>query len=373
VVPPGRESPRERSVSRTPGGCRGESPRVHEAARPADINLNIHTRGPLRLKGEDCENNNVLTVQDAQYRIALALEASASPSTRRAYRADWEDFTTWCAHHHRCALPARPETIAAYLMYLEGEGRAVSTLRRRLATLRKAHRTQAPGSTDPVGSHLVQAVLKGVAKRRCEGHGQGATPVLPEQVVSMVEAIEDDSPKALRDRALLLLAITSGARRSELVGIQVEDLDWSDRRGVVVRIARGKTDPFGEGREVSITWGRRLKTCPVRALHALLQVMGSESGPLFRRAKRNGMLSERALTAGGVARVMKAAAAAAGLDPDEVSPHGFRSGHVSARRAAGEDMAAVMDATGHRAESSVRRYDRELHRFRHDVTGGLGL
>jgi len=63
----------------------------------------------------------------------------------------------------------------------------------------------------------------------------------------------------------------------------------------------------------------------------------------------------------------------AGLDPDRVSPHGFRAGHVSSRFTAGEEVAAIMDSTGHRSVAMVRWYDRASRRFRSDVCGSMGL
>lgn len=295
-----------------------------------------------------------------------------SDHTRRAYRADWSHYTEWCAHLERCALVASPETVAAYLVSLEGEGFAVSTIRRRLATIGKAHASQAPTARNPARSELVRGVMRGISRQRAEGTGRGAAPILPAHVRAMVGELGQGT-KATRDRALLLLMLATGMRRSELVALTCADLDWTDPRGVVLAIRRSKTDQTGEGREISISRGADPATCPVRTLRAWLAAGGFQAGPVFRSVDRRGQVADRPMTGAGVAYVVKQAAERAGMDPQRVSPHGFRAGHVSARRAAGEDAAAVMDTTGHRSVAMLRRYDRASRRFRSDVSKALGL
>ena len=306
-------------------------------------------------------------------RIAQALEAGASLNTRRAYRADWRHFAAWCEERGRRALPAAAATVAAYVVALEAEGFAVSTIRRRIATISKAHGIQAPTAANPSRSELVRGVIRGISRTRSEGHGKGAAPILPGHVRGMVDGLTGEGARAARDRALVLFLLASGVRRSELAALTVADLDWSDPRGLVVTIRRGKTDQTGQGREISITRGRNPSTCPVRAVRAYLTAAGIQAGPVFRGIDTHGTVSDRSMTGAGVAYVVKRAAAAAGLNPSQVSPHGFRAGHVSARRAAGEEAAAVMDTTGHRSIAMLRRYDRASRRFRADVSGALGL
>lgn len=305
--------------------------------------------------------------------IGQALEAAASPNTRRAYRADWACFTSWTAERDRCAMPATAQTVAAYLVQLDAEGKASSTLRRRLATISKAHGSQAPDAPNPATSRLVKTVLRGLGRLRGQGHGTPAAPVLPKHVRAMVKASPGDDLRACRDRALVLWLLASGMRRSEVSALTVADLDWTDPRGVVALVRRSKTDPTGEGRELSVHLGRRELTCPVRALRTWLDTAKIKEGPVFRGVDRHGHLGTRPVTGAGIAHAVKALAEKAGLDPVQVSPHGFRAGHVSARRAAGDDLAAVMDTTGHASVAMVQRYDRLSRRFRWDATASLGL
>ena len=168
------------------------------------------------------------------------------------------------------------------------------------------------------------------------------------------------------------MATPPGARRSELVALRAEDIDWTDPRGIVVTIRRSKTDQTGIGREVSVTRGRNPETCPVRTLRAYLTAASIEEGPVFRSISRHGQVGE-SMTGRAFALLVKRVAERAGLDPDRVSPHGFRAGHVSSRFTAGEEVAAIMDSTGHRSVEIVRRYDRASRRFRSDVSVAMGL
>lgn len=302
--------------------------------------------------------------------IGAALEASASKNTQRAYRADWSIFAGWCEREGRCAMPASPATVAGFLVSESQAGRSVNTLRRRLATISKAHKSQVEGPR-PTSSELVKSTFEGIKRQRAQGHGKGAAPIGPGHVLRMVQATPR-TVAGLRDRAAVLLALTTGARRSELVALQVEDIDWTDPRGIVVLIRKSKTDQTGKGREVSVTRGRNPETCPVRTLRAYLEAAVIEEGPVFRRINRHGHVGE-GMTGRAFAGLVKRAAERAGMDPSKVSPHGFRAGHVSARLTAGEGVASIMDSTGHQSAEMVRRYDRASRRFRADVSGSMGL
>ena len=137
----------------------------------------------------------------------------------------------------------------------------------------------------------------------------------------------------LRDRALLLVGSAGAFRRSELVGLNVEDLEFV-RDGVVVHLRRSKTGQEGQGRRVGIPRGQKAETCPVRALHAYLVRAGIEVGTIFRSMTRHGTvggcLSDRA-----VALIVKDRAKAVGLDPERLAGHSLRAGLATSAAAAG--------------------------------------
>lgn len=296
------------------------------------------------------------------------VQASKSANTRRAYRTDWADFTRWCDEHALPGLPATPETIALYLTYLAEIGRKPSTLARRLAAIAQAH--QLAGHASPTRDPLVRSVAAGI--RRLHGTAPASkTPTLTADIRAMVEALPD-SPLGTRDRALLLLGFAGGFRRSELVALDVDDLQDTEE-GLVVTIRRSKTDQEGVGRTIGIPYGSNPITCPVRAVRAWLAVLGSNEGPLFRPLTRHGRLADRRLSDRAVARVVQRSAAAAGLDPAKYAGHSLRSGLATSAAMAGVSERVIMAQTGHRSLMTLRRYIQVGSRFRENAAGHVGL
>jgi hypothetical protein len=84
-----------------------------------------------------------------------------------------------------------------------------------------------------------------------------------------------------------------------------------------VTLRRSKTDQEGQGATKGISFGSNPGTCPVRALRAWLDTAGLVDGPLFRPITRHGKIQTVRLSAYAVALVVKRAAQAAGLDPDQ--------------------------------------------------------
>lgn len=313
-----------------------------------------------------------LSVETAA-RIAELLTASVSESTRRATRSDWACFSSWASDNGRRALPASPETVAAYVAHLEAEGKKVSTIKRRVATISKAHRSQAGDAPNPCRAELVRGTIKGIATERKEGTGTGAAELGRDHALLMLGAASGDDPRSMRDRALVMVLFATAMRRAEIAALEVSDIDGTDPRGLVLTIRSSKTDQTGKGREVSLFRGSNPRTCPVRLLLDWMEHAEISDGFVFRSIGRDGTVRESSIGGKGISRAVKAMAKRAGMDPEKVSPHGFRAGHVSARLIAGHGVGAIMDTTGHRSAAMVKRYDRASKRFRHNATAALGL
>src|SRR4051795_4795325 len=160
-------------------------------------------------------------------------EQAKAPNTRRAYAADWAHFSAWCAREGLPSLPAPPEGVALYLTALAATVK-VSTLTRRLSALSQAH--QCAGYASPTQDVRVRTVMAGI--RRAKGTAQvGKRPVLTEDLRRMIAALPD-TLWGKRDRALLL-GFAGAFRRSELVALDAEDLDFG-HEGVTVLVRRSK-------------------------------------------------------------------------------------------------------------------------------------
>jgi site-specific recombinase XerD len=300
-------------------------------------------------------------------RVKDYVQHSKAPNTVRAYRADWQDWETWCAAHGVAAMPAAPESLAAYISEL-AEYYAPATIQRRLATISQAHRTA--GHQSPCSHPLVRAAWQGILRT----HGrpqQGKTPLLTRDVVAMVNTLPN-TLQGLRDKALLLLGFAGAFRRSELVGLQVEDVEPSPM-GLVVTIRRSKTDQQGAGQLVGIPYGQNPNTCPVRALQAWLAAAGITSGPIFRAMAKGGKVLPHAISSQVVALVVKRAARAAGLDASRYSGHSLRAGLATTAAMAGVPERAIMAQTRHRSVTVARRYIRLGSLWVENAAAAVGL
>jgi len=132
-----------------------------------------------------------------------------------------------------------------------------------------------------------------------------------------------DGLKGLRDRALLLLCFAGALRRSELVALNVEDIEETES-GLRITIRRSKTDQEGAGQTIAIVRGS--VACPVAAVKAWLQAAGITSGRLFRSVRKGGKTLGGSLSAQAVANIVKAQARAVGLEPTSYAGHSLRSG-----------------------------------------------
>lgn len=292
-------------------------------------------------------------------RAGRYLDAAWAGNTRRAYRADWRHFAEWCRQKGREALPAAPATVALYLTELAGQVKP-ATLSRRLSALKAAH--EAAGLENPGSSGLVKTLLRGI--RREKGvRPKAKRPVLVEDLAAVVGLIPD-TPAGRRDRALLLTGFAGAFRRSELVGLDWDDLEFSEE-GVKITIRRSKTDQEGVGRVLGIPRARQGKLCPVRALERW-RADGDGAGAVFRAGGKR--LSDRM-----VARIVQRWMERAGREGSEYGGHSLRSGLATEAARGGASERSIMRQTGHRSTVMVRRYIQEATVFEDNAVLSTGL
>jgi site-specific recombinase XerC len=229
-----------------------------------------------------------LPAADLESAAAFA-RAEKAPSTRHAYRSDFALFRAWCAGKGVASLPASPETVAAFLAHEAERGSAASTITRRCAAIRYAHRLA--DLEPPTNSEKVRATLRGI--RRTVGAAPARkAPVLAETARAMALAAPAGL-KGTRDRALLLLGFAGAFCRSELVSLDVTDIEETEE-GFKIIIRRSKTDQEGHGETIAIVRGGAC--CPVKAVKAWLQAAGIVDGALFRPVAKGGRLGTERLT-----------------------------------------------------------------------------
>src|ERR1035441_3663026 len=181
----------------------------------------------------------------AELRRELALaegyaQSALAPATRQAYERDWLVFATWCAQRGVQAIPATPATVAAFLAAEADRGFRPVTIGRRAAAIAAAHRAQ--DHPNPCDSGAVAQVLSGIRRRHGIAPERRAAPLDLSPLEQVLAELDTSTLAGLRDRALLLLGFAAALRRSELVALDVEHLEFSTARGLLVRIASSKTD-----------------------------------------------------------------------------------------------------------------------------------
>lgn len=307
-------------------------------------------------------------------KVARAVTRSRAPATLRAYRSDWRDFALWCETIGVPALPAAPSVVAAYLAELaeppdDRSPAAVSTLSRRLAAIGEGHK--AAGAPNPCADELVRTTMAGLRRML------GVAPARKKALVTadlraMVAALSPSKPLDVRDRALLLLGFAGGMRRSELVGLDVEDLATVDE-GLLVNLRSSKTDQEGRGRRVEIVYGSSVATCPVRAVRAWLAVSAITRGAVFRPVDRHGRIGANRLSERAVALVVKRHALGLGLVATGYAGHSLRRGMATTAAKGGASERTIMRTTGHTSAATVRGYIEDGELFSDPASKYLGL
>ncbi|MCC6812287.1 MAG: site-specific integrase, partial [Deltaproteobacteria bacterium] len=177
--------------------------------------------------------------------------AARAPATIRAYRSDWLQFCAFCDRHGALALPATAEALALYATELAAKGRKPSTIARAIAAISQAHKSAKHPS--PAASAEVAAVLSGI-KRKLGTKRTKKAALLVNDIRALAKTQPEDTLLGLRNRALVVIGFAGAFRRSELVGLDVEDVVFT-REGLQITIGRSKTDQEGAGQTIGLPFG----------------------------------------------------------------------------------------------------------------------
>jgi site-specific recombinase XerD len=282
-----------------------------------------------------------------------------SNSTQHAYKTDWRHFEEWCTAHDRVPFPADLiETVIPYLTAF-AEVLKVSTLLRRLSTIRVYHRSR--GVRLDTSDERFRIFWQGLRNDR----GVRLNKKAPFMSAALRRALQilPGNLQGHRDRALLLIGFAAGLRRAELAGLTVkpdqQGSGWIELAadGLVVQLNRSKTNQAGDEEPIGIPFGSDPKICPVRAYQAWLKLANIEAGPVFRSISRHGHMSAQALTGAAVALIVKRivfnSAIADGFTMAEASVRAETfAGH--SLRAGLATSAAENDAPGHAIQRQLR-------------------
>ena len=299
------------------------------------------------------------------------LKNSKANNTLRAYKSDFRDFGAFCAKNGLDSLPTEPKIVSLYLTNLSKNSK-MSTLKRRLVSISMVHRLK--GHYLDTKHPIIIENLMGI--KRVKGSIQkGKKPILINHLKSIINVIDQqeiNEIKKSRDKTIVLVGFGGGFRRTELISINHEDLEFVPE-GVKITLKRSKTDQFGEGMVKGLPYFSNELYCPVINLKKWLELSNIKSGPIFRRFVKGSVLTNNRLTDQSVVLIIKNYLNLAGIENKNYSGHSLRSGFATVAAESGADERSIMAMTGHKTTQMVRRYIREANIFKNNALSKIKI
>ena len=299
------------------------------------------------------------------------LKTSKANNTLRAYKSDYKDFASFCVKHGFKPMPSDPKIISLYLTYLSKTSK-ISTLRRRLVSIGVVHKLKGHylDTKHPVIIENLMSI------KRVKGSKQvGKKPILInhlKQIINVINEQKIEEIVKLRNKTLILVGFGGGFRRTELISIDYEDLEFVDE-GVKIALRRSKTDQFGEGMIKGLPYFSKEAYCPVTNLKNWLKISKIKTGPIFKRFAKGSALTQYRLTDQSVVLVIKDCLKLAGIENNNFSGHSLRSGFATVAAESGADERSIMAMTGHKTTQMVRRYIRDANIFKNNALSKIKL
>ncbi len=291
---------------------------------------------------------NHLTANQILATLLQHLEGAYAPNTLRAYRADMQEFILFCENHSLPALPASSATVANFLMGTLSQGIKTATIRRKVSSISAIHRLSC--LPDPTKHPEVVITVRKICRQLGTRFDQ-AYPITKVNLDKLLAVCSSDL-RGLRDRALLALAYDCMRRRSELVSLRVEDMEWLCEDGVSILLRKSKTDQHGCGQWI------HLSTPATKAVQDWLETAQIKDGFILRGIHPNGSLTS-SLCESRVSRIYKTLAKRAQLSErivKSISGHSMRVGGAQDLLIQGASLPQIMVKGGWAKTDTVMRY-----------------
>ena len=290
----------------------------------------------------------------------LGLEGAIN--TQRAYKADLKNFNEWCEINGQIPFPVSAETLAAYVSHLADTCKW-ATINRRLAAISKLH--QLNNLETPTQNRIFRIVMEGI--KRSNGIRQKQAPAFKLNILKqLLRDFDVETNASLRNKALLLLGFTGAFRRSELVALNVEDLNFTEE-GLIVSMQKSKTNQYGDYEEKAIFYSPESVLCPIRTLNAWIQRLDKEPYSLFVRVRKGDKITHDRLTDKTVNNLVKT------YFGEEFSAHSLRASFITIAKINGADDSEIMRQSKHKTSVMIQRYTRIEDIRKHNAGMKLGL
>ena len=318
-------------------------------------------------------SNIINNIKNLELETIENIKNSKAYNTTRAYKSDFRDFAIFCKKLNKNPINPNVKDISLYLTSLSKEKLKFSTIKRRLVSLVIANRLK--GHHIDTKNPIINENLKSI-KRKIGALQIGKKPLVLEDLKKIIIFLGDNNNisknKYYRDKALILIGFAGGFRRSELVNLDYQDIEFANE-GVKIIIKRSKTDQYGEGFVKAIPYFSSKIFCPVFALKDWLNNSYIKNKSIFRKISKSGKVLQNRLTDQSVALILKNHMNFANLNPINYSGHSLRSGFATATANSGADERSIMMMTGHRSATMVRRYIKEANLFKNNALNKIKL
>jgi site-specific recombinase XerD len=304
-------------------------------------------------------NELVNDIKSLELETLNNLKNSKSPNTLRAYESDYKDFSAFCVKNNFSPLPADPKILSLYLTNLSQTSK-FSTLKRRIASISVIHKLR--GHYIDTKHPIIMENLLGI-KRQKGSNQKAKKPILINDlklIIDVINKCEIRENRKLRDKALILIGFAGGFRRSELVALEYDDVEFVVE-GVKIFVKRSKTDQSGEGMTKAIPSFNNALYCPVVHLQNWIYELKNKKGKIF-------SISDKS-----VALIIKKYANLAGLDGNKYAGHSLRSGFATSTAESGAEERNIMAMTGHKTTQMVRRYIQEANLFKNNALNKIKI
>ncbi|TDN39854.1 hypothetical protein E4631_23245 [Hymenobacter sp. UV11] len=298
----------------------------------------------------------------------LELGLEGAENTRLGYASDLATFESYCTAHQLTPYPADVATLAGYVAHLANLPRKLATISRHLAAIQKKH--QMLGLRSAVGSPALDVVLKGVA--RVVGKRQKQAPAFSvDDLKTAIKSLDLESAAGIRDRALLLLGFAGAFRRSELVALDLEQIELTDA-ALVLHMARSKTNQTGEVEDKAVFYAGNPLFCPVRAFQDWHKLLGRTSGPVFVSLVRGKTAGDAAPTTNRLSDVRVNRLVKLHLG-EKYSAHSLRASFITTAKLNGQSNEFIKNQTKQKTDVMISRYSRLGDVIKYNAAYSLGL
>lgn len=282
------------------------------------------------------------------------IDGAYAPSTLRAYRADFEEFISYCESLGASALPASGSEVVSFISHLVARQQKSASIRRAIAGIASIHQL----SRLPDPSKDVEVKLAIRRMHRQLGREQHQALAITQPLLRKLLAATDDNLRGARDRALIAVGYDTLCRRSELLSLRAEDIHLDDKDttqvygGASIFLRKSKTDQEAHGRWLRISEVTHMH------LQAWLKQSGIKEGLLFRGVNRANKLTPK-LDTSQLARIYKKLARRADFDEKlvrEISGHSTRVGAAQDLVLSGASLPMIMNRGRWSKPDTVMRY-----------------